>query len=257
MTIQWPKRWLDLPLAVVDTETTGKDPTKCRLLEIGIVHFEHGNVVKVFNWMVNPECEIPEEVVRITGIKQEDVQNEKTFAEIAKDVLDALTGHGIVAYNIGYDRTVLTRYFEECGLKWPSENPTIDPLVFANYFYKNHTHNNLGAVCERLGVSLEGAHRACHDAEATGKVLYAFNEQFGLPPDLESLLIVQTQWERENEQRLRWRQGKSEHEIGLNEVNTIANDLNMGFIYSQETDPLKALYMAVPNVMATRNSTDN
>ena len=255
MTHQWPKKWLDLPLAVFDTETTGKDPSTCRLLEIGIVHFEHGEVVKTFNWMVNPECEIPEDVVRITGITQDDVKNEKPFAAIAKDVLAAFEGHALVAYNMRYDRTVLTRYFEECGLKWPDDHPTIDPLVFANYFYKNERHNNLGSVCERLGVSLEGAHRACNDAEATGKVLYAFNEHFELPPDLESLLIVQTQWERENLQRQYWRKN-DQNEIGLNEISTISNDLNIGFIYGKETDPLKALYMAVPNVQLPR-STDN
>ena len=253
MATQWPKNWLDMPLAVFDTETTGKDPTTCRLLEIGIVLFERGQVVNVFNWMVNPECEIPEEVVKLTGITQDDVKDAKTFPEIAKDVLKAFEGHGIVAYNIAYDRTVLTRYFKACGLEWPRENPTIDPLVFADYFYKNQ-RNSLGLVCERLGISLVGAHRACHDAEATGKVLYALNDQFGLPSDLESLLIVQTQWERENVQRRAWRKT---NEIGLNEISTRANDLNMGFIYGNETDPLKALYMAVPNAQAQPTPTQN
>lgn len=241
----WPKKWLDLPLAVFDTETTGKDPSTCELLEIGIVHFEHGQVVKVNNWLVNPECDIPEEIVRLTGITQDDVKNEKPFREIAQEVLDAFIGHGLVAYNIGFDRTVLTRYFEQCGLKWPDENPTIDPLVFANYFYPGKS-NKLGLVCERLGISLEGAHRACNDAEATGKLLFAINENFDLPPDLESLLVVQSQWERENQQRMSWR--KANGGIGLNEVNTIKNDLTEAFIYSKETDPLKALYAAVPNV---------
>ncbi len=242
----WPQKWFDLPLAVFDTETTGKDASACKIIEIGIVLFERGQVVKVFNWMVNPECEIPEEVVALTGIKQDDVKNEKPFREIAQDVLDAFTGHGLVAYNIAYDRTVLTRHFAECGLQWPDQNPTIDPLVFANYFYPNQ-RNNLGRVCDRLGISLEGAHRACHDAEATGKVLYALSEQFDIPPDLESLLIVQSQWERENQQRLAWRRGNAGG-TGLNEIASVQNDLNEGFVFGKETDPLKALYASVPNV---------
>ncbi len=243
----WPKLWADLPLAVFDIETTGFDFNTCEILEIGIVHFEHGQKVKEFNWILDPECEIPKEIQDLTHITPDMVEGQPKFRDIADDVLEAFSGHGLVAYNIGFDRPFITHKLLQLGKAWPDQNPTLDPLVFANYFFPNKK-NNLGSVVERLGLSLEGAHRACNDAEATGYVLYKLFEQFEVPPDLESLLIVQAQWERENEQRMSWRKGNGDGAIGLNAVNEVSRDLTKAFVYGRECDPLKALYSAVPNV---------
>jgi len=238
----WPSQWFDLPLAVFDLETTGFDANTCQIIEIGIVHFYHGEVVKVFNWLVDPECEIPHEITEITHIQQSDVDGQPTFREIAQDVLAAFAEHGIVAYNIGFDRPFLTHKLAELGLAWPDGNPNIDPLVFANHFYPNQK-NKLGMVAERLGVSLEGAHRACNDAEATGKVLYAFRDR--LPPDLETLLILQSQWERESLERFSWKKKKDGGSLIADQTST--HTLTSAFVYGTEPDPLRALYAMVPN----------
>ncbi len=243
MTTTWPELWFDLPLAVFDLETTGFDANTCQIIEIGIVQFYRGEVVKVLNWLIDPECKIPEEIVQLTHIRQEDVDGQPKLREIAPDILEAFAGRGIVAYNIGFDRPFLTHKLEELGLSWPSENPIIDPLVFATHFYPRE-RNKLGMVAERLGISLEGAHRACNDAEATGKVLYAFRDR--LPPDLENLLILQSQWERENLERLSWRRKDSDGSSLITQQNQ-TKGLTSAFAYDSETDPLRALYSKVPN----------
>ena len=241
----WPSQWFDLPLAIFDTETTGKDPHTCRIIEVGITQMLRGEVVREFDWFVDPECQIPEEVVQLTHIQQSDVDGQPKLRDIAGDILEAFRGHGIVAYSIGFDRTVLTRELREAGLDWPSENPILDPLVFAQHFYP-HQRNNLGAVAERLGISLEGAHRACNDAAATGKVFYAFRDR--LPPELDALLIVQAEWERDNQARLQWRRpsGDAASNPLLAQKET-SRGLSPAFLYGEEPDPLKAIYGAVPN----------
>jgi len=240
MTTSWPHQWFDTPIAVFDLETTGFDFKTCQIIEIGIVQFLRGEVVKVHNWLVNPECIIPREIVELTNITQADVDDKLPFRDIAKDVLEAFRGHAIVAYNIAFDRPFLTQKLVELGYAWPSENPTLDPLVFANHFFPYKT-NKLGAVAERLGISLEGAHRACNDAEATGKILYAFRDK--LPPDMESLLIVQAQWERANLERQHWRKNQA---AGLNTM-AQPQGLSIAFAYGNEPDPLRALYAMIPN----------
>lgn len=247
MTASWPNLWFDLPLAVFDLETTGFDYNTCQIIEIGIVQFYRGEVVKVFNWLIDPECQLPEEIVELTHIRQEDVDGQPKFREIAPQILEAFAGHGIVAYNIGFDRPFLTHKLKEIGLDWPAGNPLIDPLIFATHFYPKQK-NKLGMVAERLGISLEGAHRACNDAEATGKVLYAFKDR--LPPELQNLLIVQAQWERENQERLAWRKRSNE-----DDNQTFADlvkqqsgkGLTTAFAYGNEADPLRAIYSSVPS----------
>jgi len=64
----WPDRWLDLPLAVIDVETTGLDPEEDRIIEIGIVHFESGEVTDVYGQLIDPDMPLPEEVTELTGI---------------------------------------------------------------------------------------------------------------------------------------------------------------------------------------------
>lgn len=243
MTTTWPELWFDLPMAVFDLETTGFDYHTCQIIEIGIVQFFRGEVVKVHNWLVDPECEIPKEIVELTHITQADVDGQPKLREIAPDILEAFKGHGIVAYNIGFDRPFLTHKLEELGLAWPAGNPTIDPLVFAAHFYPNQ-RNKLGMVAERLGISLEGAHRACNDAEATGKVLYAFRDR--LPPELENLMILQAQWERENQERFAWRKRNTSGSL-ISQQQTKSKGITTAFAYDSETDVFRALYSQVPN----------
>ena len=249
MSESWPSRWFDLPLVVFDLETTGKDKSSCKIIEVGISEFYHGELVKQYDWFVDPQCEIPQEVVEITHIQQSDVDGQPLLRDIAPEILEIFKGHGIVAYNIGFDRTVLTRELQACGLDWPKENPIIDPLVFAMHFYPNQKCK-LGMVCDRLNISLEGAHRACNDAEATGKVLYAMFDVFKdrIPTDLESLLIVQAQWERENIERMQWRRDNGEGAANSFVVQQASNrGLGPAFFFGSETDPLRAVYASVPS----------
>lgn len=250
----WPAQWFDLPMAVFDLETTGKDTRTCRIIEVGISEFYRGELVKQYDWFVDPECEIPQEVVELTHIQQSDVDGQPKLREIAAEILEVFKGHGIIAYNIGFDRTVLTRELEECGLSWPKDNPIIDPLVFASHFYPNQ-RNNLGVVCERLNITLEGAHRACNDAEATGKVFYAFRDR--LPSELDNLLIVQAQWERENLERFQWRR-KPGSDGGESFViqQSESGGLGPAFFFGNETDPLRALYSMVPSARARLNTNE-
>ena len=59
---EWPELWRDLPMAVVDVETTGLDASTDRIIEIGIVRFERGEEVEVYGELIDPGCPIPPEV---------------------------------------------------------------------------------------------------------------------------------------------------------------------------------------------------
>lgn len=244
--MEWPEKWTDLPLAVIDVETTGLDSSEDRIMEIGIIRFEDREVVESWGRLINPGRPIPEESSRITGIKDDDVADAPTFEELAEDVHARLQDVGIVAYNLAFDRGFVRAELERCGLEWPGENPTLDPLIFARQFFKNHPRKNLGAISKLMDIPLEEAHRAVHDAEVAGKVLYAFEER--LPENLEELLVLQSQWEQAQAAEMaswknfdtpalasQWGQQK----IGLGPA----------YIYGDEADPLRALYMSVPEAL--------
>ena len=53
--------WMDIPIALVDVETTGRDASADRIVEVGIAIARNGVVVERKNWLVNPGRPIPQE----------------------------------------------------------------------------------------------------------------------------------------------------------------------------------------------------
>ena len=67
----------------------------------------------------------------------------------------------------------------------------IDPLVWVRELYPEQSAK-LGEICKHLGIELEDAHRASHDAEATGKVLLSMSDR--MPGTYGELIRVQTRY---------------------------------------------------------------
>lgn len=241
MATIWPQNWVDLPLAVIDVETTGLDPVEDRIVEIGIIRFENREVVERYCKLINPERDLPEETTEITGIKPEDLVGAPIFSEIAGEVSDRLQGVGLVAYNLSFDRSFIQNELERCGLTWPDASPTLDPLIFARQFFKDSRRKNLATISSLLGIPLEEAHRADHDAEVAGKVLFAFEDK--LPQSLDQLLILQGQWEAAQAQAM---SGWKSFDNNFASLGGAEVGLGPAYIYGDETDPLRALFTSVP-----------
>lgn len=94
----------------VDIETSGPDPRKSQLLEIGAIKYRDGKVLGRFESYVRAS-EVPEIIEEITGIGLEDVLN----APSAKEVLSefrAFLGQGVfVAHNASFDYLYLDYYY--------------------------------------------------------------------------------------------------------------------------------------------------
>jgi len=205
--------WVEHPIAFIDTETTGRDASKNRLVEVGIVIGHNGDVIERHNWLINPGCPIPAEASSVHGIKDEDVQDKPSFAEVASEILAALAGAIPAAYNASFDRGFLLAEFERAAVQVESPPPAIrrevdwiDPLVFARELYKHESSRSLGDMAARLGIELTRAHRATDDAEAALKVLYAFAKQPNVPSSYGGLMQEQRRLLRQqDEARKLWR----------------------------------------------------
>ena len=254
------ERWFDCDLAVVDVETTGLDPKNDRVIEVGVVHMRGGEILESWGHLIDPERDIPDVVVQITGIQQSDVDGKPTFRDIIDELRSRLTDRVFVAYNLGFDSAFLKSEFDRARVPWP-ESPCLDPLVFAREFHKDAGSKRLGKVAERLGIELLEAHRAVNDAEVAGKVLYAFRDK--LPPVLEDLEVLQRQWAIQQEQALaaqRRRRGAEvdDDDIPMIPMAALESDegiiLGPAYIYGSEPDPLRYFYSQLPEVGARRSS---
>jgi DNA polymerase-3 subunit epsilon len=174
--------WADLPIALVDVETTGRDASVDRVVEIGIAVGRRGEVIARYNWLIQPGIPIPEEARAVHGITNDDVKDSPRFEAIAHEIAAALSGCVPAAYNAAFDRAFLNNEFARAGHQTKEgERPSpalrrevewVDPLVWAREIQREERSKALSEVAARLGVKLEKAHRASDDAEAALRVLH-------------------------------------------------------------------------------------
>ena len=98
---------LALDAVVLDTETTGLDPRKVRLLQIGAVHLKRGNLDadQPFEKLINPRAPIPKTSVAVHGITDAMVADGPNFLAVIED-FEAFVGHAIA-----HDLAVLQREY--------------------------------------------------------------------------------------------------------------------------------------------------
>jgi DNA polymerase-3 subunit epsilon len=179
--------WQEIDVALLDVETTGRDASVDRVVEIGIAVGRRGEIIARYNWLVNPGIPIPKEASDVHHITDEMVAEKPRFEAIASEVAQALRGCVPAAYNALFDRAFLMSEFSRAkadGSGVPAlgrEVEWIDPLVWARDIQDAEKSRALGDVAARLGVALEKAHRAQDDAEAALRVLYALGRDPRVP----------------------------------------------------------------------------
>ncbi|HEY8040061.1 MAG TPA: 3'-5' exonuclease [Polyangiaceae bacterium] len=199
--------WVELPIALVDVETTGKDASVDRVVEIGIVIARAGEVVERKNWLVNPGRPIPKEATDVHKITDDDVKDAPSFEAVSAEVAQALSGCVPAAYNAAFDRAFLTSELGRVGLSLRKDVEWLDPLVWARELQQGERSRALGEVAARLGIALENAHRAADDAEAALRVMLALGRDVRVPRTYAALVQEQRRlaMAQADERRLRWR----------------------------------------------------
>ena len=181
-------------LIMLDTETTGLSPLNGdRMVEIGAIEVLNRKVLSgekhVFHHYINPERDIPAEVVRIHGIDNAKVKNAPKFREIARQFLDFIDGATLVIHNASFDLGFIMHELRMNDLPNIDSVQVIDTLAFARKKHPNQ-RNNLDALCDRY--SIERGHRDLHgallDSELLAEVYLGMTggRQFSLGMDIPS-----------------------------------------------------------------------
>jgi len=164
------------PIAVFDFETTGVDPTTCRPVSVAVVHVDalgESEPVLAYSSLIDPSILIPAEATEVHGITNERVAGAPTIETVAPDLLEALHGHTLAAYNLTYDWQVLERRVPGCP---PFRG--ICAYVMARAVDKYQTGKRLTDVAGRRGMSFD-AHDAAADAMVTARLLPVLLRELG------------------------------------------------------------------------------
>lgn len=159
---------------VVDTETTGLDPAKARIVEIGALPLARGRLDEkaALRRLVNPGEPIPPAATRIHSIDDAAVASAPAFAAAWPEVSAALSGSVLIGHTLGFDLAVLKRECERAGLPWHAPR-TLDTRLLAQVAEPHLGGYTLEHLASWLGVPLEGRHSALADATLTGRIFLA------------------------------------------------------------------------------------
>ena len=107
--------WVDIPIALLDTETTGREAENDRIVEVGIIIGQSGVVQRRYNWLINPGVPIPKAASDVHGISDDDVRDKPSFADVADEIWEVLRGAIPAAYNAAFDRAFLRAEMRRAG----------------------------------------------------------------------------------------------------------------------------------------------
>ena len=107
---------LTRPLAVFDLETTGIDVEKDRIVQLAIIRVEPYGTRRTFETLVNPERPIPPEATAVHGIKDADVRDAPTFAQVRREVEELLADADLAGFNsVNFDQPLLMAEMKRAG----------------------------------------------------------------------------------------------------------------------------------------------
>ena len=165
---------LDDTYIVFDIETTGFSSIRDRIIEIGAVKVENGQIVDKFSTFVNPERPIPFEITNLTSITDEMVLDAPTIEVVLPQFLEFIGEGALVAHNAGFDVGFIEQNCRVLGLE--QEFTSVDTVALARVLLPTLSKYKLNLVAKALGISLENHHRAVDDAGATAEIFVKFVE---------------------------------------------------------------------------------
>lgn len=159
---------------VFDTETTGFDPlTGDRLVEIGAVELiNHVPTGRTYHQYINPDRDVPEEVVKVHGLTNEFLKDYPLFEKVAQEWVDFIGDDGIlVAHNATFDMKFINYELKRLGFEEYQWDRVVDTLEIAKSKFPGQ-RNNLDVLCKRFGIdnSARTFHGALLDAQLLAEV---------------------------------------------------------------------------------------
>jgi DNA polymerase-3 subunit epsilon len=155
---------------------------------IGMVKYRNGKKVDQYYSLIRPPFDYPgksgQVLTWVHGISEDDVRNEKTFAELLPEIENFVEGLPLVAHNASVEkcciRDVCSYYEIDTKLDY---NNILDTLPLSKetetkvglQIEGQGTHS-LDAVCSRFGIPVLNHHNALEDAEMCGNLMVKFRE---------------------------------------------------------------------------------
>ena len=165
--------------AIVDIETTGFDPNKQEIIELGVVIAKiNGDKLEIIDQLdlkiIPKHIETAEAVaLRVNGYNEADWLFAIDLETAMKTFVKKTEGAIFVAHNVTFDYGFIDTNLKKLGIENKFHFYILDTLSIAFTMFR--TNDDVGklslrALCEKYGIENKKAHSAYSDALATYEV---------------------------------------------------------------------------------------
>ena len=142
------------------------------MIEVGAVAFTPDRVSGTMERLVDPGRAVPETVLRLTGIRQEELRGAAKADSALRELAEFLRGRQPVGHGARLDVDFLTA----AGL-WDPSLEILDTLDVARILLPGAASHSLPLLAIELGFSQPRPHRALDDADATRQLLLRLRDE--------------------------------------------------------------------------------
>jgi DNA polymerase-3 subunit epsilon len=159
-----------LSYTVIDTETTGLDPSGGdEIVALGAVRIVNNRLLRyeTYEQLVDPRRLIATMSETIHGISQEMLRGQPPIEEVLPQFHAFCADTVLVGHNMAFDMRFLQMKEARTGTRFTQ--PVLDTLLLSEVLHPNQPSHALEAIAERLGVAVVARHTALGDALVTGE----------------------------------------------------------------------------------------
>ena len=161
----------------LDLETTGLEPKRDRIIEIGAVKVSDGVVIDEYTTLIDPQMEIPERIYQLTGISNDMVKGKPLIGEALGAFLEFCGDLPLLGHNILFDYSFVKHQAVNCGFKFEKE--AVDTLKIARAVLPDLPSRSLQNLRQYFEISQGDAHRALEDARTTYHLYERLFQEYG------------------------------------------------------------------------------
>ncbi len=147
------------PYVILDLETTGLEAANSEIIEIAALKVEKKEIKDIFNQLIKPKNPIPAEIISITGITPEMIEEAPALDHVLNPFLKFIEGSTLIIHNADFDLSFINHHIS--ALK----NEAICTLKVSRYLLPNLSSHKLASLARYFNIPVKNSHRALGDVE--------------------------------------------------------------------------------------------
>jgi DNA polymerase-3 subunit epsilon len=159
------KHFKEMTYTALDFETTGLDPKRDRIVEIGALRFGVQGEFESLSVLVNPGMPISPAASKVNGISDEMLVSCRPVDELIPELCSFLGSSILIAHNAPFDLSFLKEAMKRAGMKRKIFR-VVDTRILASQAFPGKRSYSLQNLIRDFSINPGRAHRALDDARA-------------------------------------------------------------------------------------------